>query len=68
MAATEQSREQLGHSGVGVVECFLESRTRLAIDLADRILQRLQRLGQIGKLRIQIFLARRLLFVLVNRG
>jgi hypothetical protein len=57
MAAAEQAREQLLQTGIDLVEGFLETRARLAVDLADGVFQGLQRLDQIGVLRIQILLA-----------
>ncbi len=53
---------------IDLVEGFLETRAGLAIDFADGVFQRLQRLGQIGILRVQIGLALTLLGEFVDGG
>ena len=67
VAAAEEPREQTAEALVGLVERFFEPRARLAIDLADRVLERLERFGEIRELRVEILLALGLLLELVDR-
>ena len=56
-AAAEQARELLLQAGVDPIERFLEAAARLAVDLADRFLERGQRVRQVGELAVEVFLA-----------
>ena len=67
MTAAEQAREALLQAGVDAIERVLETRARFAVDLADRGFQRLERVGQILELPIQVFLALGLFLELVDR-
>ena len=68
VAAAEQARIQLLHAGVDAVEGVLEAAAGLAVDLADRVFQRFQRGGQVGVLRVEVFLALRGFGVFRDRG
>src|SRR6185437_6623361 len=68
VAAAEQIREQRLEAGVDTIEGVLETYARFAVDLPDRVLQRFQRRGEVGHLRIEVFLALRGLGVFGNRG
>jgi hypothetical protein len=68
MAAAEQPRKFLLEAGIHPIERVLKARARLAIDFAHRGLERLQRVGQILALAVQIFLALRLLLEFADRG
>src|SRR3990170_5972276 len=57
LAAAEQDRKQVTEMLVYAVEGRLEQRARLAIDLADRAVQSLQCLREVGCLRVQKLLA-----------
>ena len=67
MTAAEQAREALLQAGIDAIERVLEARARFAVDLADRRFERLQRVGQILELPIEVFLALGLLLELVDR-
>ena len=54
-------------AGLTLVERVLEARARLAIDLADGVLERVERVGEVGELAVEIFLALGLLLELVDR-
>jgi hypothetical protein len=64
--AAEESRKLVLESAVDAVKRVLEARARLAVDLADRLLERVQCIGQVGELPIQVFLAFGLLLELVD--
>src|SRR3546814_9007258 len=68
VAAAEQARIDLLHARVDPVEGVLEAAAGLAVDLADRVLQRVQRGGEVGVLGVEVFLALRGLGVLGDRG
>ena len=67
MTAAEQPREALLQAGVDAIERVLEARARFAVDLADRRFERLERVGQILELPVQVFLALGLFLELVDR-
>ena len=66
VAAAEQTRKFLLQSGIHPIEGVLETRPRLAIDLAHRRFERLQRIGQILALAVQVLLALRLFLELAD--
>ena len=68
VAAAEQARKEPPQTLIGFLESLLESRARFAVDLADRVLERLERFGQVGELRVEILLAFRLFLELVDGG
>ena len=51
-----------------LLEGVLEARARLLVDLAHGLLERGQRIGQVGELAIQVVLALGLLLELIDRG
>ncbi|KGD44404.1 hypothetical protein DO72_5716 [Burkholderia pseudomallei] len=57
LPAAEQAREQIAEMAVHFVEGRLQERARFLVDLADRVLERLDRVRQIGRLRIEEHLA-----------
>ncbi len=67
MAAAEHFREQLAKALVHSVERFFEARAGFAVDPADRVAERLERLDQIAVLLIQILFALRRRLVLFDR-
>src|SRR5690606_3174614 len=67
MPAAEETREQPRKAGVRLVEGLLETGASLAVDLADRVLQRLERVREIVVLRVEIRLSFGLLAKLVDR-
>src|SRR6185369_16499303 len=67
MPSAEKAREQTSEPLVRLFEYFLETRSRLPIDPADRILERLERFREVRVLRIEIRLALGLLPKLVDR-
>src|SRR5690606_13578302 len=68
MAAAEETREQPAEPLIGLLERLFEARPRFPVDLPDRILERLERFGEIGELRVEVLLALGLLLELVDRG
>ena len=52
--------------GVDAVEGVLETRARLLVDLAHRLLERLERIGEVGELAVEVFLALGLFLELVD--
>ena len=68
MPAAEQAREFLLQAGVHLLEGLLEARAGLFVDLAHRLLERAQRIRQVGVLAVQVFLALGLLLELIDRG
>ncbi len=56
-AATEQFREKLPEMAVDRVEGRLQQFARFAVDAADRAFQRFHRLGQVGRLLVEVALA-----------
>ncbi len=67
-AAPEQARELLLEARVDAVERVLETRSGLAIDLADRLVEGVERLGEVSELPIEVFLALGLLGQLLDGG
>ena len=68
MATAKQFREQPLESGVDVGKSLTETGARLAIDSANGALECRQRIIQVRELRIEIFLALRLLLELIDGG
>src|SRR6202034_73395 len=66
VSASEQAGKFLLETGIDLVEGLLEARPRLAIDLAHRRLERLQRVGQVLTLTVEVFLALGLLLELAD--
>ena len=67
VAAAEHLGEQFAEPFVHRVEGFLEARPRFAVDAADGVAERLQRLYEIAMLLIQILFALRRRLVLFDR-
>src|SRR5690242_20129712 len=57
LTAAEERRKELREIGVDDVERLLQQLARLAVDLPDRGLERRHRLGEIGRLPIEVALA-----------
>ena len=68
VAATEEPRELFLETRIDPVEGFLEAALGLAIDAADGILERRERVGQVRMLPVEVLLALGLFPELVDRG
>src|SRR5690606_167529 len=68
MAAAEETREEPPQPLIRLVERLLETRAGFPIYLSDRLLERLERFGEIRELRVEVLLALGLLLELVDRG
>src|SRR6202012_5406595 len=68
MATAEQPRKLLLHAGIDALESLFKARARLLVDTAHRLIQRLERRGQILELPIEILLALAPLLELVAGG
>ena len=68
MATAEQPRELVLEAGVDAIEGVLEARAGFLVDLAHRLFERVERLGEIGELAVEILLALALFLQLVDGG
>src|SRR5690606_37265953 len=68
MPAAEEAREEAAKPLIRLLERFLEARPGFPIDLANRLLEGLERLREILELRVEVLLALGLLLELVDRG